>query len=352
MTDTDLIVIPKETALTIFSADDGLEPFMQKIRAEIDAFVPDISTKKGRDAVASIAHKVAKSKTYLDGVGKDLVAELKELPKKIDASRKTMRDTLDVWKDEVRLPLTEWEQAEESRINLIKSRLSQLEMYRNTAGLNSIQIEESIHSLEAIAIDDSWQEFGNEAAHAKDAVLSLMRTNFAIVVNYEAEQCELARLRAEAELRAQQDRDAQIAREAAERATREAVERAQRERDAEALRTAQVRAETERRELEQRLLLERAERERADALLAAERAQKDAERRAQEAVEAEQRRVAAEQLRLNNEAKAREKDRTHKAAINKAALTAFMDGGLSEECAKVAVTLIAKRSIPAVTIAY
>lgn len=83
----ELIVIPTETAMAVFSADDGLQPYLAKIRAELDAFTPDVSTKKGRDAIASIAHKVARSKTYLDGVGKDLVAELKELPKKIDASR-------------------------------------------------------------------------------------------------------------------------------------------------------------------------------------------------------------------------------------------------------------------------
>ncbi|MGE8634996.1 MAG: hypothetical protein ACN6P8_15775, partial [Achromobacter piechaudii] len=56
---TDLIEIPKANALEVFSADQGLAPYMAKIRAEIDAFVPDVSTKRGRDAIASIAHKVA-----------------------------------------------------------------------------------------------------------------------------------------------------------------------------------------------------------------------------------------------------------------------------------------------------
>ncbi len=314
MADAELIFIPKETALTVFSADDGLEPFMQKIRAEIDAFVPDISTKKGRDAVASIAHKVAKSKTYLDGVGKDLVAGLKDLPKKIDASRKTMRDTLDEWKDEVRLPLTEWELAEDARINHHKSCI--------------------------------------EAGHAKASALASLNAALIKREKYDAEQTELARLRAESEARAIKDREDQIAREAAERATKEAEASAQRERDAEALKAKQLKDEVDRRELEQNLALERAEREKAEALLAAERAQKDAERRAQEAVEAEQRRVADEAAKIAAEAKAREKDRSHKASINQSAMAAFIAGGLSEECAKLAVTLIAKRSIPSISIAY
>ncbi|OCS62006.1 hypothetical protein BBZ50_02590 [Escherichia coli] len=51
------------------------------------SFVPDITTAKGRKEIASLAYKVAQTKTYLDGLGKDLVAELKEIPKLIDANR-------------------------------------------------------------------------------------------------------------------------------------------------------------------------------------------------------------------------------------------------------------------------
>ena len=36
----------------------------------------------------------------------------------------------------------------------------------------------------------------------------------------------------------------------------------------------------------------------------------------------------------------------------RAALDAFMAGGMTEECAKLAVTLIAKKAIPAVSITY
>lgn len=54
-----------------------------------------------------MAHKVARSKTYIDNAGKDLVAELKALPKQIDESRRIVRERLDALKDEVRRPLTE-----------------------------------------------------------------------------------------------------------------------------------------------------------------------------------------------------------------------------------------------------
>jgi len=79
---TELIVLPpKETALQVYSTPQGLEPYLAKIKEELDSFVPDVTTKKGRDAIASIAYKVAKGKTALDNIGKELVAELKDVPK-------------------------------------------------------------------------------------------------------------------------------------------------------------------------------------------------------------------------------------------------------------------------------
>lgn len=63
---TELIVLPpKETALQVYSTPQGLEPYLAKIKEELDSFVPDVTTKKGRDAIASIAYKVAKGKTAL-----------------------------------------------------------------------------------------------------------------------------------------------------------------------------------------------------------------------------------------------------------------------------------------------
>lgn len=55
---------------------------------------------------------------------------------------------------------------------------------------------------------------------------------------------------------------------------------------------------------------------------------------------------------INRQAAAREADKAHKARINRAALDAFVAGGMTEECAKQAITLIAQRKIPAISITY
>src|SRR3546814_1319807 len=76
------VSIPKENALEVFTTVGAIDKYLDMVRAEIDGFSGDVQTKKGRDAIASIAYKVAKSKTYLDGVGKELTDSAKELPKK------------------------------------------------------------------------------------------------------------------------------------------------------------------------------------------------------------------------------------------------------------------------------
>lgn len=376
------VVPPQETAMAVFSADKGLEPWLQQIRVEIDGFTPDISSRKGRDAIASMAYKVARSKTALDNVGKQLVADLKEIPKKIDAERKRVRDTLDAWQEEVRRPLTEWQAAEDRRVddhNDGIQRLKDLAVFAETP--TAAHVTQVIADLELVALDDNWEEFLPEAAQVKDKSLATLRALLADRTKHEAELAEIAKFNAEKAERDQQERDAAIARAAVEKAQREAAEAAQAERDAAARReqalidqAAQAKRDADQKArdaeaaaanqaLQLKLAADQAERQKlqaeADRVAAAERAK-------QQAIEAEQRQAAAvEKARLaeiaranaaadeiNRQAAAREADLEHKKAINRAALEAFIAGGMPEACAKQAVTLIAQRKIPAISISY
>lgn len=344
-------VPPKETALQVYSAENGLEPYLQIIKAEIDAFVPDVSTKKGRDAIASIAYKVARSKTALDNAGKELVAELKEVPKKIDAERKRMRDLLDAWQAEVRRPLTEWEEKEAARVARHEARMAQLKN-TDTEGMSAALIGAFIQDLDTCEIGTDWEEFEAEAHRVKATSLATLREALARREQYEAEQAEQERLRREAAEREQKEREERIAREAAEAERLAAERRAQAEREEAARREQEAREAAERRELELKLAAERAEREKVEAQQRAEQAERDAQARAEAAAEAERQRIADERRREEEEAARREADTKYRAAINRAALQAFVTGGMTEECAKLAVTLIAQGRIPAVSIRY
>lgn len=351
---TEVAAVPaKENALAVFSAPQGLDPFLAHIRAEIDGFTPDVTTHKGREAIASIAYSVARSKTTLDNIGKELVAELKDVPKKIDAERKRMRDLLDTWKDEVRKPLDDWEDAEEARKKRLQTGIDwfNLRATENT-DLDSTELKATLEKVQNIVVGEKWEEFESEAHRAKAAAIEALTAQLAKREKFEAEQAELAKLRAESEERAQKDREEAIRKEAAERATREAEEKAQRERDAQAQKVRDDQLAAERRELELKLQAEKAERERVEANQRAEQAERDSAARAEESAKAERQRQADEQAEQQRQAAARQADTAHKSQVLKAAKDAFIGMNISEELAKAIVLKIARGEVPNVTINF
>lgn len=343
MTDiVELAVVPKESALQVFSAANGLDPYLEQIREVLDAFEPDVSTKKGRDAIASIAHKVSRAKTALDGVGKDLVADLKDLPKKVDAERKRMRDTLDTWKDEVRAPLTAWETTEQARIDRHTDAIEKI----RAAGVVTLDVDadslrQCIAAIDGIDVGESWEEYEPEAVRTKERTLASLREALVKREKHDADQAELVRLRKINAERDEKDRLHRVADEAA------AAERARAETAA-----ANARDEAARQLAAANAATEKAERERVEAEQAAEKTRANAQAQADAAAAAERQRQADAAAEEERQRVARENDRAHRAKINGAALAALMAGGLTEDCAKTAITLIARGQVPAIRIDY
>jgi len=343
---------PAETALQIYQTPNGLDPYIERIRQEVTGHAPNLKTDKGRKEIASRAFKVRKMKTALDSLGKEQVDRLKEIPKLIDAERKRMRDELDALADEVRKPLTEWEQAEEERVTGHKKRIQWLQDFALCDEANAAAMRSQIEDLEAVLVDQSWEEFEAEAHRTKAETLSAMRATLIQREKYEAEQAELAELRRKQAEQEQKDREAEIARQAAEKARADAETKAQAERDAAAKREADAKAAAERAEQERAEAIERQKQAEARAeaeKLAAEQRAKDA---AEAARQAEIKRQADEKAAAEAAQRKREADKQHMAAINNAALAAFIENGLPDECAKQAVILIAKGLIPAIRIQY
>jgi colicin import membrane protein len=112
--DKDLIIIQKTQAMDIFTKRELITPLLEKIQNMAMQETFDASTDKGRKAIASMAYRVSKSKIYIESHGKELAAELKELPKLVDYNRKYAKDFLDALKDKVRKPLDEWEEEQEA----------------------------------------------------------------------------------------------------------------------------------------------------------------------------------------------------------------------------------------------
>ncbi len=370
-----LVTIAPETALTVFTTEGAIDPLLEHVRREIDAFVPNVTTAKGRAEIKSMARRVADSKVYLESVGKKLADEQKEIPKKIDAARKRIRDTLDKWRDEVRAPVSEWEDAEEARIKRHNDAIGHINFLTcptNDIGqpYNARTLRECLAWVEAVEIGPHCEEFEAEYARMKDGSIKQLKETIATREKYEAEQVELARLRKEAEARAERDRIAAIERAAAEKARAEAESAAKAEREAAErreldLKLAAERAEREAKEREGRIIREAEEARQREALAAARekldserrelelrRAKEDAERAAAETEARVKREAELVKAREEAETRKREEDKAHRAKVNNAAMAALVQGGLSEGAAKTAVTLNAKREVPGVTISY
>ncbi|MGB3705243.1 MAG: hypothetical protein WA983_08005 [Castellaniella sp.] len=350
---TELVTLPaREVALQVYSTAGGLDPLIEEIRNKVSGVVYDMTTAKGRAECASDAFKVAKSKTAIEKLGKALSAEYKEIPKKIDAERRRAFDALEALQAQVRQPLTEWEEAEEARVQRHRGALAGIETLLTNCGETSEALRNALKFAEMVEIGPEWEEFETEAHRAKARAIETLTAALAAREKYEAEQAELARLRAEAEARRIQDEKDRIAREAAEAATKAAEAKAQAEREAAARREAQAKAAAEQAERERLEAIERQKQAEARAeaeKLAAEQRAKDA---AEAARLAEIQRQADEAARIEAEQKAREADRAHKAKTNNAAVAALVAGGLTAEAAKLAVTLIAQGKVPAVRINY
>jgi len=349
----------------------GLQQFIDLVKGEVQGEVPDLKTRKGRERIASLAAKVSKSKTAVEKPGRDYLRRLKEMPKVVEAELRDFVTKMDTLRDETRRPLTEWEAAEDARIDRHNDAIDHMKGLSTELGaLDAEQLQARITELSAFQLGEAWEEFEAEAARVKESSMSAIQAAITARQKYDTEQAELARLRREAEERAEQDR-IRLAQEAAVEAERERVAQAQQaEREAAARREQELidqaaaqEREAENQRLQLKLQAEQAERARAQAEAdrvateqrmeqerqaagrrqeeAAEQARQDERRRADEA--------AAEILRQQQ---ARERDQAHKIKIMGEAKEALMSMNITEELAKAIVLKIARREVPNITINF
>lgn len=349
------IVVTEDLAPTLY-VENGLEKFLQQIRESVNE-VPDLSTKKGRDRIASLAAQVSRSKTAVEKPGRDYLKRLKEQPKVVEAELRRFVTECDKVRDETRRPLTEWEAAEDARKDALQLRLVNLRALADVIDgvgnyLPSAEIQARLEEAKAVVLDDSWQERAAEAGVAKDGAVQQLETALATAKKREDEAAELERLRKAQEEEAQRQRDEKLKREAAEEATRQAELKAQQEREA-----------SEQRERDLKAAADLAEQQRLAAIKQAEADKQAAEQRAEQeklrAVEEERQRAAlaeqnrlAEEKRIADEAAARAQDTEHRRVINQQAVTDLVAAGIPADQARLCISAIVLGKVSAVAITY
>lgn len=332
----ELEIADQNIVVAAFKTPGGTTELFERIAQEARSHVPDVTTKKGRDQIGSLAMKVSKSKTFIEKCGKELVADQKAQIKLIDDDRIATVKKFDELRNEILAPRDAWEQAEKDRVAKHEGDIAEIKRIALAVSeWDSISIKNALNDLENKVIDSSFEEYEEQAKLAKFETLEVLRKALATREKYEAEQAELERLRLAEQARLQREHEERIAREAAEKATREAEEKARFE--------------------DERVQREKAEAEQREARLKAEK--EAAELRAVQAAENERKRIEAEQVaKAEAERKAEEARLADEAHTKKVCAEALehlaLLPGVNEQLAKSILAAIYKGRIPHVSIKF
>lgn len=285
---------------------------IEEVRVKASSVVGDLNKGTGRGVYISMADKVRRTKTLIENAGKELVAEMKAKPAKIDAGRKRYRDALDALAIEVRKPVTDWEEEQ-----------AQIKADREAEEERKWQEAEAKREAELLAQK-------KEADH-----------EIALLLNEKFDRDLTDRL-AEQE-RQRIENEERIRREAAAQAIKGEQARHQAELDAAARREAEQRAATERAERLRVEAEQQAERDRVAAIETAKREQEAAIQRERAAAQAKENARLAEEKRIADEAAARAANVEHQKEVNNAAAKVLLDAGISIEDALKCLKAIIKQ---------
>ena len=318
--DLTVIEIKPEQAPALYRAG-GLDAYLEQIRQAVNE-VPDLTTKKGRDRVASLAAQVSRSKTAIEKPGREYLKRLKEAVRPAEAEIKRFVDACDELRDATRRPLTEWE-AEQERI----------------------KAEEAMNALhvEALAMNEEFDRRLAARIESDHEMALLMNDAF------DREQADKA---AEAE-RQRIAHEEEIKRLAAAAAAREVEQRAQREREEAAHREAVLKAQAEQAERDRIAAEQKAEADKQAAVEAERRkAQEEADRIRQEAEQREQARLAEEKRKADEQAR-READVKHRKAVGTEIVKALLaNTSLTRDQAIEVLAAVKDGRIPHTGISY
>jgi len=341
-------------SLPVAYTAETLEDLFNKVKAEVEAHVPDLETVEGRKHIKSLAAKISSSKTAIDKPMRDYLREIKALPKVVEKNARESVERFDALRDATLKPLVEAQAAQDAIIE----RMDEIVRMCSMDGLQSDTVR--LWYAEATAVDVEttfWPELIKKARASVDGAVAATSATVTRLVAAEEQAAELERLRKEAEENAQRERDRQIAEAAALKAQEEERQRAEQrildERNkAEQDRLAKLKAEQDKAAAEQ-ALKDAEEKAKRDAELAEQQAKERERIAAENAKKYAEEQQALEVQRLKDEEQRRADDKAHRVAFNRAALADLIaQAGLSEDQAKAVITAVAKGLVANIKIHY
>ncbi|MFZ4215148.1 hypothetical protein ACOZB2_27605 [Pantoea endophytica] len=205
-TDLALLEIKPEQAPALYIAN-GLDAYLDQIR-ELAAEVPDVTTKKGRDRIGSLARMVGSSKKAIEEPGRAYLKQLKEAVKPAEDELRRFTRECDTIRDQILAPRAAWDVEQE--------RLKAEEEARIAAEKLAAQIEAD-HEI-ALLLNE---KFDRDAAEAKAEAAARREADLKAAKEKAEADAKAAQERAEREAKEAQERTARLAQEAREQAERD-----------------------------------------------------------------------------------------------------------------------------------
>ena len=329
----DLIVIEDGKDLTSLYTEKTLDTKLEEIKTFARSVVAgDVTTKQGSADVRTMAARVRSTKVAITAAGKELTDGMKKRHKKeletVTGQVDKIETELTALAEEIRKPLTEWEDKEKVRKGAHEKDIGFIaNCLMFPAGTTSAILTERIAQIEELS-KKQWEEFEDMATAVTDQKLPELIKHRDALIQTENMAAENARLKADADARKVID-------------------------DAAAAKTLQAQRDAD-------LLLEAEHRELAliaggfvAAIVAKEKADKAAKDLADKAVLDEKKRLKDEEDRLAADLEIRLNDEKHKKKIVSEALHDIgIYCGFAEAEAEHLLHLIAEGKISHVSIKF
>lgn len=188
----------------LFLDKQNFVPMLQQVKLIARGLVADPTTKEGASQRKALSRKIGSLKTAIEDEGKKVAAALKAKPKLIDATRKEVKDTLEMLQEELLKPLKEIEARQNEIVEISNLPASAI-------GCDSFGIKDVIGVLDTHAHDESyWKESHAEAVSTINEARRQLNDMLDSALKREEQQREYERLKAE-----EAERNRKLAEEAA-----------------------------------------------------------------------------------------------------------------------------------------
>ena len=88
----DVVAAVEANPVSVLTDEALYSTFYKHVKAEIDAFEPNLATASSRKEIASLAYKVTRTKTAIDNAGKKLNEDARAKINAVDAQRRKVRE--------------------------------------------------------------------------------------------------------------------------------------------------------------------------------------------------------------------------------------------------------------------